>query len=313
MRRTLALLAAVSLVVACKGKDASSGGGATTKTIGVSLLTREQDFYRQLEGGLREAAGRHGYRLIVTTGDFDLAKQQSAIDNFLVQKVDAIILCPTDTKGIAPAIEKANAAKIPVFTADIAAQGGQVVSHIASDNVAGGRLAAEYLAKALGGSGDVGVIGQPELQSVIDREAGFRETIAKFPGIHIVSSINGGGVRDRALRAADDMFQAHPKLRAVFAINDETALGALASAQSHRMNDLVIVGYDATPEAVKNIVAGTQLKADVAQQPAEIGRRTIEAIAAHFAGQPPQAVVAVPVRIVDRDSARTSAQAPATQ
>lgn len=303
-RRFALLLAAASVFVACKPKDAGSGNGAGSKTIGVSLLTREHDFYRQLESGLRDEAAKRGYRLIITTGDFDLAKQQSEIDNFLVQGVDAIVVCPTDTKGIAPAIEKANAANVPVFTADIAAQGGKVVSHIASDNVAGGRLAAEYVAKAIGGKGDVGIISQPELQSVIDRESGFREAIAKYPGIHIVAAINGAGVRDRALRAADDMFQAHPNLAAVFAINDETALGALSSAETHRLQKLVIVGYDAAPEALKAIAQGTQLKADVAQQPTDIGRRTIEAIAAHFAGQTPPPVIAVPVRIIDADSVR---------
>ena len=309
MPRRFALLLALAALAACKPKDASSD--RATKTVGVSLLTREHDFYRQLEAGLRDEAAKKGYRLIITTGDFDLAKQQSEIDNFLVQGVDAIVVCPTDTKGIAPAIEKANAANVPVFTADIAAQGGKVVSHIASDNVAGGRLAAEYVAKAIGGKGDVGIISQPELQSVIDRESGFREAIAKYPGIHVVAAINGAGVRDRALRAADDMFQAHPKLAAVFAINDETALGALSSAQTHRLNDLVIVGYDAAPEALKAIVQGTQLKADVAQQPTEIGHRTIEAIAAHFAGQQVPPVIAVPVRIVDADSARALSGRPA--
>ena len=308
MPRRLALLLALAALAACRPKDASSD--RATKTIGVSLLTREHDFYRQLEAGLRDEAAKKGYKLIITTGDFDLAKQQSEIDNFLVQGVDAIVVCPTDTKGIAPAIEKANAANVPVFTADIAAQGGKVVSHIASDNVAGGRLAAEYVAKAIGGKGDVGIISQPELQSVIDRESGFREGIARYPGIHIVAAINGAGVRDRALRAADDMFQAHPKLAAVFAINDETALGALSSAQTHRLNDLVIVGYDAAPEALKSIVQGTQLKADVAQQPTEIGHRTIEAIAAHFAGEQVAPVIAVPVRIVDADSARALAAGP---
>lgn len=305
---TIALLA--SLSASCKPKDADNA--ATTKTIGVSLLTREHDFYQQLEKGLQDAAAKHGYKLIITTGDFDLAKQQSEIDNFLVQHVDAILVCPTDTKGIAPAIEKANAANIPVFTADIGAEGGKVVSHIASDNVAGGRLAADYLAKLLGGKGDVGIVSQPELQSVIDRESGFREAIAKYPGIHIVSTINGAGVRDRSLKAADDMFQAHPKLDGVFAINDETALGVLASATSHNMQKLSIVGYDAAPEALKAIAAGTALKADVAQQPREIGIRTIEAIADHFAGKNPPARIAVPVRIIDADSIRAAGAAPAS-
>src|SRR5436309_1018152 len=144
----LAVFAAAScvLVAGC----ASETRSAASKTIGVTLLTREHEFYRQLEAGLLEAATAKGYKLIVTSGDFDLAKQQSQVDNFLVQKVDAIIVCPVDSKGIAPAIEKANAAKIPVFTADISAQGGQVVSHVASDNVAGGKLAAEFIAHAIG-------------------------------------------------------------------------------------------------------------------------------------------------------------------
>jgi ribose transport system substrate-binding protein len=312
MRRRLAAALLLPLVFGCKAKEGTgdSAAGATTKTIGVSLLTREHDFYRQLEAGLQDAAAKHGYKLIITTGDFDLAKQQSAIDNFLVQHVDAIVVCPTDTKGIAPAIEKANAANIPVFTADIGAEGAKVVSHIASDNVAGGRLAGEYIAKVIGGKGNVGLVSQPELQSVIDREAGFREAIAKYPGIKIVSTINGAGVRDRSLKAADDMFQAHPDLRAVFAINDETALGVLASATSHSMKDLVIVGYDAAPEALKAIASGSQLKADVAQQPREIGIQTINAIADHFAGKAPPARIAVPVRIVDADSIRAAGGSP---
>ncbi|HVD05944.1 MAG TPA: substrate-binding domain-containing protein [Gemmatimonadaceae bacterium] len=313
VRRRIAAALLVPLVLGCKAKEGGEGGAASagaTKTIGVSLLTREHDFYQQLEAGLEEAAAKHGYKLIITTGDFDLAKQQSAIDNFLVQHVDAILVCPTDTKGIAPAIEKANAANIPVFTADIGAEGAKVVSHIASDNVAGGRLAGEYIAKAIGGKGNVGIVNQPELQSVIDRETGFRAAIARNPGIKIVSTINGAGVRDRSLRAADDMFQAHPDVRAVFAINDETALGVLASATSHSMKNLVIVGYDAAPEALKAIAAGTQLKADVAQQPREIGKRTIEAIAEFFAGQRPPPVIAVPVRIVDADSIRAAGGPP---
>src|SRR6266498_2125116 len=103
-----------------RGTTSSSTKG---KRIGVTLLTREHEFYRQLEAGLKNAADQHGYQLIVTSGDFDLAKQQSQIDNFILQHVDAIIVCPADSKGIAPAIERANLAKIPVFTADIAAQG----------------------------------------------------------------------------------------------------------------------------------------------------------------------------------------------
>src|SRR5919199_6697283 len=261
-----------ALALAAGGCNRGGAGGAGAKRIGVTLLTREHEFYRQLEAGLKDAADKQGYQLIITSGDFDLAKQQSQIENFIVQGVDAIIVCPADSKGIGPAIERANQANIPVFTADISAQGGQVVSHVASDNLAGGRLAADYIAKALGGQGEVGIIGQQEVQSGLDRETGFKDEVRqKYPGVRVVSVLNGGGVRDRALKAADDMLQGNPGIKGVFGINDDSALGALSAAEARGRGDMVIVGYDAIPEAVKAIQRGSDLKADVAQQPRELG------------------------------------------
>jgi ribose transport system substrate-binding protein len=304
------LLTLISLIaIACNQQPTNNsanaaGANIAKKKIGVSLLTREDDFYRELEAGLQEAARGNNFELLVQSGDKDLSKQQSQIDNFLVQKVDAIIVCPTDTQGIAPAIERANKAGIPVFTADIAAGGGKVVSHVSSDNVAGGRLAAEFIVKAINGEGAVGIIGQPEVQSVVDRENGFKDEIAKNSRITLVPTLNGGGVRDRALKAADDLIQGNPSLKAIFCINDETALGALAAAEARGKTDLVIVGYDAAPEAVAKIRAGTALKADVAQQPRDIGAKTIEAVTKHFRGEPVEAKVAVPVKIVDMETAK---------
>ena len=300
------LVGALFVSSGCQGGGPSSSGGgggaAGGKRIGVTLLTREHVFYKDLEAGLKEAADKQGYQLIVTSGDMDLAKQQSQIENFIVQRVDAIILCPADSKGIGPAIEQANRAGIPVFTADIAAQGGQVVSHIASDNLAGGRLAAEFIAKALGGQGEVGVIGQQEVQSGLDRELGFKEEMKKYPGIKVAAVMNGGGLRDKALKAAEDMLQGNPNLKGIFGINDDSALGALSAAEARGRNDMVIVGYDAIPEAVKAIQRGSALKADVAQQPRDLGAKTIEAVSKHFAGGPVEKSIAVPVKIVDADS-----------
>jgi len=288
-----------TLLSAAGCQSPGGGGAAGAKRVGVTLLTREHEFYRQLEAGLKEAAGKAGYELIVTSGDFDLAKQQSQIENFIVQRVDAIVVCPADSKGIGPAIEQANAAKIPVFTADISAQGGQVVSHVASDNLSGGRLAADFIAKQLGGAGEVGIIGQQEVQSGLDRELGFKEEMKKHPGIKIVSVLNGAGVRDRALKAADDMLQGNPGLKAIFGINDDSALGALSAAEARGRKDLVIVGYDATPEAVQAIQRGSSLKADVAQQPGDLGAKTIEAVRAHLGGGQVEKNIAVPVTLVD--------------
>ncbi|MGH9940748.1 MAG: substrate-binding domain-containing protein [Pyrinomonadaceae bacterium] len=302
------LLTAGALMAGCQraGQDGSSSS-SSGKRIGVTLLTREHEFYRDLEAGLKDAADKQGYQLTVTSGDFDLAKQQSQIENFVVQRMDAIIVCPADSKGIGPAIEQANQAGIPVFTADIAAQGGRVVSHVASDNLAGGRLAADFIARAIGGEGSVGIIGQQEVQTGLDRENGFKEELAaKHPNIKVVAVLNGGGVRDRSLKAAEDMLQGNSGIKAIFGINDDSALGALSAAEARGRNDLVIVGYDATPEAVRAIQRGSQLKADVAQQPRDLGAKTIEVIHTHFGGGQVPASISVPVKIVDAKSLKTS-------
>ncbi len=285
-----------------KKQEASS-----TKTIGVSLLTRQHVFYKDLEEGLRTTAAKYGYQLVVTAGDFDLGKQSSQIEDFLTQKVDAIILCPVDSRGIGPAIKKANDAKIPVFTADIAAKEGETVCHIASDNVAGGGLAGEYLAKILGGKGKVAIIGQPTITSVLDRVQGFKDAIAKYPGITVVADVNGEGVRDKAMQAASDILQGHPDLNGIFGINDDSALGALDAVQQYNRANVNIIGYDATPPAADAITKGTALKADVIQYPKKIGETTIEKIKEYFSGAQLPKVVPVEVGIVDKDALQKAA------
>ncbi len=272
------------------------------KTIGVSLLTRAHLFYMDLEEGMRIEAEKQKYELIVTTADFDLGKQTSQIEDFIARKVDAIVVCPVDSRGVGAAIHQAHVAGIPVFTADIAAQEADVVSHIASDNVAGGKLAGEYLAKLLKGKGSVAVINQPAVTSVLDRVQGFREAIEKYPDIQIVADVNGQGVRDKALQVAADVLQAHPHLDGMFGINDDSALGALDAVQQFKRADIVIVGYDATPPARDAILRNSPLKADVIQFPKTIGSKTIATIAAHFAGSAVAKVIPVEVGIADREA-----------
>lgn len=273
---------------------------AGTKIIGVSLLTRGHIFYRDLEEGLKAEAEKDGYQLIITSADFDLGKQISQVEDFIARKVDAIIVCPVDSKGVGPAIEEANKANIPVFTADIAAEQGDVVSHIASDNVAGGRLAGEYLAKALNGKGNIAIINQPAITSVLDRVQGFKEAISKYPGIKIVAEVNGQGVRDRSLQAAADVLQSHPGLNGIFGINDDSALGALDAVKQFNRKGISIVGYDATDPARKEILTGSALKADVIQNPKLIGATTVNKIKEHFEGKTVPKVVPVEVGIVDQ-------------
>jgi len=290
----IATLAVMALFAAGCGENNSkskNAAGKSTKntelTIGVSLLTRTHPFYQDLEAGLNEAASAYGFKLLVTAGEFDVAKQKDQIQDFIVRKVNAIIVSPCDSRSIGTSIKAANDAGIPVFTADIAclAEGVNIVSHVASDNVAGGRLAAQAITKAIGGTGKVAIIDHPEVESVIQRVKGFEEELAMVPAIQIVAKLSGHGVKDQAFRTAEDILQAHPDLTAIFGINDDSALGALAAVEkAGKLGKVVIVGFDAVPEAREAIKAG-KIYADVIQKPKEIGQKTIEAVQAYISGQ----------------------------
>lgn len=268
-------------------------------------MTRTHPFYQDLESGLRAAAGEVGYQLLITAGEFDVAKQKDQVQEFVIRGVNAIIVCPCDSKSIGTAIKAANDAGIPVFTADIAclAQGVDVVSHVASDNVAGGRLAAQAMAKALNGVGKVAIIDHPEVESVIQRVSGFEEELRNYPGMQIVAKLSGHGVKDQAYRTAEDILQTHRDLAGIFGINDDSALGALAAVEkAGRTGRVTIVGFDAVPEARGAIAAG-KIYADVVQQPEEIGRRTIEAVKTYVSGRSVPPAILIPCTLYSKGDA----------
>ena len=274
-------------------------------TIGVSLLTRTHPFYQDLEAGLQQGAAEQGYQLIIQAGEFDVARQKDQIENFIVRKVNAIIVSPCDSRSIGTSVMAANLAGIPVFTADIAvlAEEAQVVCHVASDNVAGGRLAAEALARALSSNGQVAIIDHPEVESVIQRVRGFEEELANYPGIEIVAKLPGRGMKDVAFRTAEDILQGHPELDAIFGINDDSALGALAAVEKGgKLARVTIVGFDAVPEARQAIRDG-KIFADVVQQPRLIGATTIRAIADYMAGKAVAPTILIPCDLFTRSDA----------
>jgi ribose transport system substrate-binding protein len=293
-------LALIPLLLAgCGG----GGGGSDQKLIGASLLTQTHIFYQDMVKAMKKEAAKRDLRLRLQYAEFDSRKQNDQIETFIAQGVDAIIVAPTDSSGVTPVIAEARSRGIPVFTADIAAHGADVVSHIASDNERGGELLAEYLAEALSGKGKIGIIDHPTVASVQDRTQGFEKVIAKYPDMEIVQRVPGEGQRDKALNAAQNLLQAHPDLDAIFGINDDSALGALAAVESAGLEDkIIIVGFDGTPEARKAIAKGTALKADAVQYPDKIGIRTIEIIATVLNGEAVPGVVPVDVGLIDQAS-----------
>jgi ribose transport system substrate-binding protein len=236
-----------------------------------------------------------GYEVVIASAEMDPSRQKDQVKDFISKKAAAIILCPADSRSIATSIQEANQAGIPVFTADIACldKSAVVVSHIATDNYAGGKLAAAAMIEALGGKGKVAIIDHPEVESVILRTKGFSEVAAKAKGIEIAAQLPGGGMRDTAFKTAQDILEKHPDLDGIFAINDPSALGAIAALEkAGRMDRIKVVGFDGQPEAKQAIKDG-KMYADSIQYPDRIGKLAVEAAAKYFAGEavPPETLI----------------------
>jgi ribose transport system substrate-binding protein len=278
---------------------ASSAAAQGAKTIGFSVQNREAQFYQDMERGMKAEAAKYGYTVNVVDAARDNAKQQSQVEDFISQKVAAIILTPYDSQAIGSAIVEANKANIPVFTADIAnaSKDGKVVSHIASDNVQGGAQAGKLMCAALPGHvGTIAIIDEPTVTSVQDRVKGFRQSItANCPGVTIVADIDGGGERAKASSTMEDILQSHKDLKGVFGINDDSALGAAKAIQAAGLQGkIAVIGYDAAPEARTAIKNGA-MYGDAIQHPDQIGAKTIDAIHDYFSGKTPPAKIAVAV------------------
>jgi ribose transport system substrate-binding protein len=310
-RPIIAFAVAAVLFSACSGNTSSSNAASSaapgsspaaqsgaTKTIGVSIQDLEAQFYQQMEAGMQSEAGKYGYKLIFVDANRDNARQQSQVEDFISRRVDAIVLTPYDSQAIGSAIAEANTAKIPVFTADIAntSKQGKVVSHVASNNVQGGEQAGILMCKAVGNSGSVAILDEPEVTSVQDRVKGFKMALAQHcPNVKVVADTDSGGTRDKATNDMSDLLQAHRDLKGVFGINDDSALGAVtAIRQQGGGTNVAVVGYDATPEA-RTAIANGSMYGDAVQHPEQIGKQMVDVIHDYFSGKSVPARINVPV------------------
>ncbi len=275
---------------------ASTGAKAT---IGVSLLTNTNPFFTDMADAMKDEAKKHNYDIDLEFGDMDAAKQRDQVKDFIVKKVSAIILSPCDSKAVGTTILEANKAGIPVFTADIASldKAAKVESHTATDNYAGGKLAAQAISEAIGGKGKVAIIDHPEVESVIQRTRGFKEVLGPNKAITIVADLPGHGERDTSFKTAQDILEKNPDLDAFFCINDPTALGAVAAIEkAGRSGKVKVIGFDGMLEAKQAVKSG-KIYADIIQFPDKIGAKTIDEIAGYMAGdkEPPQTLISAQI------------------
>jgi len=293
---------AVAAVLAI-GPVASSAGAAGRPTVGLAISTLNNPFFVDLRDGAQAAAAKAGIALVVLDAQNDPARQASSVEDLIAKKVGAVIINPTDSDAIVPTVKKLNAAKIPVITVDRAANGGTVAAHIASDNVAGGRMAAAYVARRLKGKGNVVMLeGIAGSSAARDRGKGFREGLQKFPGIKIVASQTADFDRSKGLTVMENILQAQKKIDAVFAQNDEMALGAVQAIEgAKRQQAMFVVGFDAIADALKAVNEG-RMAATIAQQPKVMGRLAVEAAASRLKGGKVAKFTPVPLRLVTKNS-----------
>jgi ribose transport system substrate-binding protein len=294
-------------------KSETGAPGKARGTIGVSVLTLTNPFFKVIADSIAAEAAKSGYETLVVSGEFDVAKQQNQVKDFIVKKVAAIVLSPCDSKSIGPVIQEANAAGIPVFTFDIKclAPDAKVVSHIAIDNFQGGRMAGEAMIEMLGeAGGKVVVLDFKQGESCILRVKGFKEVIEAYNAkaakgrIEIVAELPGDGQKDKGFKATEDALQAHGDLAAIFAINDPSALGARAALEkAGKANQVKLIGFDGQPEG-KLAIRDGKIYADPVQFPDRIGVQTMQTIVKHFDGEkvPPEILIPTAVyRKADAD------------
>ena len=297
------LVATLALFVGCaKPAPTTAPAAATTAqgSIGVSLLTLDNPFFKVIGDTIAAEGAKQGYEAIVVSGDKDVAKQSNQIKDFIVKKVSAIVLSPCDSKSIIPVIQEANAAGIPVFTVDIPCNepGVKIVTQVATDNFSGGKEAGVAMIEALGeAGGEVAVLHFKQAESCQLRVKGFREVIdahnaAGRGKIEIVAELESGGAKDVGFKAAEDALQANPNLRGIFAINDPAALGARAALEKAGKTGVFIVGFDGQPEGRQAIKDG-KIYADPIQFPDKMGAQIVDAIIRHSKGEtlPPQLLI----------------------
>ncbi|MFY7952642.1 MAG: substrate-binding domain-containing protein [Armatimonadaceae bacterium] len=270
-------------------------------TIGVSLLTLDNPFFKVIGDTITSEGKKVGYETTVVSAEKDVAKQSNQIKDFIVKKVSAIVLSPCDSKSIIPVIQEANAAGIPVFTVDIPCNepGVKIVTQVATDNYGGGQEAGRAMIEALGeAGGKVAILHFKQAESCQLRVKGFREVIdahnktAKAK-IDMVTELESGAAKDTGYKAAEDALQAHDDLRGIFAINDPAALGARAALEKARKTDRVlIVGFDGQPEGKQAIKEG-KIYADPIQFPDKMGVEIVAAIVKYSKGEtlPPQMLI----------------------
>lgn len=298
-----ALLAISSLVLlaGCKKTEPRKEG---EYLIGFSSRDLSAEYTAKLsEAVVAYAQTKPGLKLVMVDAQSDVQKQFSQVENFIAQKVDAIILNPCELEASTPAVERAKAAGIPlVLVNQVTKVAGD--AYIGSNDFEAGRMAMEAIAKKLQGQGGVlmlhGIMGT---SAQLQREAGAREVFAKYPGLKLVDHQTAAWDRAKAMALTENWIQAHQgKFAAVFAHNDEMAMGALLALERAGLKkEVFVIGIDAIAQALSAVKEG-RLDATVFQDAVGQGKGSVDAALLLAKKQPCPKETLIPFQLVTREN-----------
>lgn len=275
-----------------------SASAAAQDTMAMVVSTLNNPFFVTMKEGAEKKAKELGYNLIVLDSQNDPSKELSNVEDLTVRGVKVILINPTDSDAVSNAIRMANRAKIPVLTLDRGASRGEVVSHIASDNVAGGKMAGDFIADKVGDKAKViqleGIAGTSAAR---ERGEGFKQAV-EANSLDLLASQPADFDRTKGLNVMENMLAANPDVQAVFAQNDEMALGAIRAVQASG-KDVLIVGFDGTDDGIAAVNRGL-LSATVAQQPELIGSLAVETAAKVLNGKTVDAYIPVQLKLIKK-------------
>jgi len=290
VKRFPVLLTAAAIAVTCL--TVSCGRSGKPKTIDIAFVTKalDSEWWQRVKSGAEEAARADpAVRLSVLAPEreVNIDQQVAILENQITRRVSALAVAPAGASEVLPVLEHARAAGIPVLIVDTDINWPSKLSYIGADNQRAGRIAGEFIVSAIGGKGQVAVIrGILGVATHEDRLAGFRDAIAKSPGIVCVAVQPANSERSLGMSVMENILTSHPDVRAVFATNDQMAMGAVEAIAARNLTGKVaIVGVDATSEAVRAVQAG-RLTADVAMHPELLGRSAVEAAIKADRGEP---------------------------
>ena len=285
----LAAAFAASLSAPAMAKDA----------IALVISTLDNPFFVTLKEGAEKQAKALDYDLVVLDSQNDPAKELANVEDISVRGVKILLINPTDSDAVGNAIAVANQKKLPVITLDRAANKGQVIAHIASDNTAGGEMAGNYIAEKLGkGAKIIQLEGLAGTSAARERGAGFAKA-AQAHDFKILASQPADFDRSKGLNVMENLLTAQPEVQGVFAQNDEMALGALRAIQAAGKKDLVLVGFDGTDDGVK-AVKGGKMAATIAQQPEKIGEIGVQTADKVLKGEKVEASIPVELKLINQ-------------